>query len=279
MSVAPSRLNDDGADPSPGDAGVDDLHVQRLFVRVISARAAAPWDQARQAALEASLGAPVRLGDVGYRVRRLDGWRPGAEARFVVAYARAEDISRGLVARHTVEGREVVIDFSSPLQRLERLRAMAVFAAALLVLALGLVVATGQVMGRRAALDASLQDAERIATGRLTQANELVREKRQAQALDQQGLRNRSMEAVLKDIAWVSRAKATGAHIQALHWDHGFVAVEASGDANPFALSDRAVQKAKAPVRPGVWLWGVDSLDPWQESASPRTSASRGPAR
>jgi hypothetical protein len=59
-------------------------------------------------------------------------------------------------------------------------------------------------------------------------------------------------------MAWAGAAKAPAAHIDALHWERGYMAVEVRGDTPPFANPDRAVLKADKPSRPGVWLWGVE---------------------
>ncbi len=250
--------------PLNDNDGAEDAAAQRVFVRVIATRPGPPWDQARQAALEARLGAPARLTDIVWRLRRLDPWRPGGPARFAAVYARAKDARNGLVAAPTVEGRQVSVSFTPPAEqarRLRRLGAVAMASAVIAALAVGL---ASTVIARRGQTGALLDSAERAAAARLRQADALGRLKRQALELDGAGLRGRRIADLLADVAWTSAAKSPAAHIQALHWDHGFMAVEVEGADPPFASPDRPVQKSKAPVRPGVWLWGVSSMDPWQ---------------
>ena len=108
-------LNDNGDEEAGAEA-------PRIFVRVINTHPGSPWSQSQQATLEARLGAPGRLDDIAYRIRRLDRWRPGGPARFAAVYARAEDVRRGFVATRTVEGRPLTVDFTSPMGRALRLR-------------------------------------------------------------------------------------------------------------------------------------------------------------
>ncbi len=263
--------------PLNDNDGSEDAAAQRVFVRVIATRPGPPWDQARQAALEARLGAPARLADIVWRLRRLDPWRPGGPARFAAVYARVEDARNGLVAAPMVEGRQVSVSFTPPAQqarRLRRLGAVALASAVVAALAFGL---ASTVIARRSQTGALLDSAERASASRLRQADALGRLKRQALALDGEGLRGRRIADLLADVAWASAAKSPAAHVQALHWDHGFMAVEVEGADPPFASPDRPVQRSKAPVRPGVWLWGVSSMDPWQTGAARGRGGPAGP--
>ena len=251
-------LNDNGDE----DAGAE---APRIFVRVINTHPGAPWSQSQQATLEARLGAPGRLDDIAYRIRRLDRWRPGGPARFAAVYARTEDVRRGFVATRTVEGRPLTVDFTSPMARALRLRGAVAMAGVIAAVAALTLTVVGQVMARRAAASQALQGVEQLADARARQAGAADQEKRDARALDAEGLRKRELEVVLSDMDWAARSKAPDAHLQALHWDHGFLAVEAEGKAPPFQTQDRPVENANAPVRPGVWLWGVGSVQPWQD--------------
>jgi len=55
----------------------------------------------------------------------------------------------------------------------------------------------------------------------------------------------------------VSAARTPDARIEALHWDHGLLAVEARGEYPPIAGSGPPPERSSKPVRPGVWLWGL----------------------
>ena len=263
-------MNKPAAFPSVGD---DDeapgAEPRQVFTRVIATRPGPPWDQSRQAALEARMGAPARLEDIVYRVRRLDPWRPGATARFAALYVRAEEARGGLTVSSDVDGRLVTVKFTSPTEQVHRLRGLLIGGAAAAAVVAILMTLAGTVTARRERTTQALETVERATTVRQQEAGALRRVKREARALDAEGLRNRRIEDVLTDLAWASRSKSATAHIQALHWDHGFMAVEAEGAQPPFEAADRPLERAKAPVRPGVWLWGVGSLDPWQ-NAPPR---------
>ena len=252
VAFPPMSDNDEGAESRP------------VFARVIATRAGPPWDQLRQAALEARLGAPARLEDIVYRVRRLDAWRPGATARFAAIYVRAEEARGGLTASSNVDGKLITVTFTSPAEQRRRLRRLAAGAAGAAAVVTIVMTLAGTVTARRERTTETLETVERATTMRQQEAGALRRAKREARALDAEGLRGRRIEDVLTDLAWASRSKSATAHIQALHWDHGYIAVEAEGGQPPFEASDRPLERAKAPVRPGVWLWGVGSLEAWQ---------------
>ena len=257
----------------------DETATPRVFVRQFTARPGPPWDQARQARLEARLGAPAPLSEVVYRLRRLDPWRPGGTARFAAIYAREQDARHGLVATPTIDGRQVPVSFMPAAETAKRLRKLAVVALASAAVVALVVTALGSAITRRAQTEAALQSVEQLAMSRQRQAQTLRQLKRQTLALDAAGVRGMALSDVLSDLAWASAARSPDAHIQALHWDHGYMAVEVEGDAAPFQTADRPVQKAKAPVRPGVWLWGVGTLEPWAQglsAATARTPTSRG---
>ena len=251
----PSPLNDN--DGEEADEG------QQVFVRVINTRPGAPWDQSRQAVLEARLGAPSRLADVVYRVRRLEPWRPARTARFAAVYARAEDTREGLRATPTIDGRPVAISFVPPAAQARRLRDAALLGGALAAaIALALLLVTN-VASRRAQTDDMLTQAEAVSAARLGQIQRLDGMQGQSRILDQLNLKDQRLSEVLAEIDWASGARSPAAHIQALHWDHGFLAVEADGDRPPIEKLDRPMQRSRQPVRPGVWLWGLPSTEPW----------------
>jgi hypothetical protein len=233
----------------------------RVFTRTILTRAAAPWDQSRQAALEARLGAPARLADIVFRLRRLDPWRPGQGARFAAIYVRACDVGRGFTAAAAVEGVQLSVDFTSPAEHAARARRLLLLGAAAGAVA-GLLVVTGAALaGRRTAAADALAAAEQLAQTRQHQAAEVAAAGRDAAQLDRLGLRGQTLERLAGDLAWLSHAKAASAHIEAVHWDHGFMGVEADGDQAPLQADGRPLQRSSAPVRPGVWLWGVGASD------------------
>lgn len=251
--AAPLRLVDD----APAEALEDDRTEQKVLVRQFSTPAGAPWDQVKTATLEARLGAPLPLTEVVWRLQRLEPWRPGRPARFAAFYARAREIGERLETVVEVDGRPVAVHFTSNREQARRARAVAMVG-----LAVGLVAAAtagsvfvavsvrGDASDQLAALEPLLAAKTRLAAT-------LERQRHDSRALEAGGLRGRALSDYLSDLAWASAAKAPGARIDALHWDHGLMAVEAHSDAAPFAAGDRVVTKLDKPLRPGVWLWGV----------------------
>ncbi|WP_423306981.1 hypothetical protein [Caulobacter sp. KR2-114] len=231
---------------------------QRIFVRPFLAPAGAPWDQGRAAGLEARLGAPLPLAEIVYQVQRLEPWRPGRPARFAAFYARARDVGEALEEVVEVDGQARAVRFVSA--RVQARKAQGAIALALLLGMLAASVGTAFAY----ALVARGADAERLESltpavaGKARLAKALDRQRRESRALENGGVRGLALSDYLSDLAWASAAKAPGARIDAVHWDHGLMAVEAHGDQPPFAAGDRQVTKVPKPIRPGLWLWGVE---------------------
>jgi hypothetical protein len=256
MSLAEtSSLNDNAVD--------DGEERQLVFVRVINTPPGAPWDQSRQAALEARLGAPSRMTDVVCRVRRLESWRPARPARFAAVYARAEDIRDGLRATPTIDGRPILISFMPPAAQARRLRNVSVIAAAATISFALLLLLAITAASRRSQTGELLNQTEAMSSARLTQANRVETRESESRVLDRLNLRHQRLSEVIAEIAWASSARSPSAHVQALHWDHGFLALEADGDSPPIDKLAQPMQRSRAPVRPGVWLWGLSSTEPW----------------
>ncbi len=254
-------VNDDDEDHRPRPP------QPKLFTRMITTRPAPPWDQGRQAALEARLGAPARLSEVAYRLQRLDSWRPGKAVRYAAVYVRAEEARQGLVATTQIGDEEITVRFTPPAERARRLRSAALVGLACAGGVAFLTVIAGTVAARRGEIADALETTQAVSAAKLREVGALRRLKRQAVALDAAGLRGQRLIDVVAGLAWASRSKAPGAHIEAFHWDHGFMAVEADGDTPPFDGTEQPMQRSSAPVRPGVWLWGVSSLDAWGDPA------------
>lgn len=240
----------------------------RVFVRVFSTSPGTPWTQSKQADLEARLGAPSRLADLVYRVRRLEPWRPAQGARFAAIYARVQDAHAGFNATTTVDGRSISVSFSSPAVQAQRVKALAAVALGCALGAAILVTLVGMVEARRAETSELLTTLEGRVEVAQIHAREADRVERQTEILDEFNLRGQRLSQALSVVAWASAAKTANAHIQALHWDHGFTAVEAGGDKPPLDSADHPMQRSRAPLRPGVWLWGTPSVDPWGGGAS-----------
>ncbi len=238
---------------------IDDERVKapKVFVRTLATPPGLPWDQARAAALDARVGAPLPLADVVYRLRRLDGWSLGRPARYAACYVRAREAGETFETAVEVDGRTISIQFLSVAERNRRARRLGVIAGVVAVTALLLSAAISSAVYVRGETEDRLAAAELHATNNLLQAQAQARLYREARLLDGAGVTGHAVEDLLSDMAWAVSAKAPGAHIDALHWEHGYIAVEARGEAAPLVAGSRAVLKAGRQVRPGVWLWGV----------------------
>jgi len=229
----------------------------KLFVRAITTPPGFPWDQARAAGLEARVGAPLPIAHVVYQLKRLEPWSAGKSGRYAVAYVRADEVKGQLRATGEVDGRHVPFVFLSPREQERRLRSLLFVAVATGLATALLVIGAGTALRTRAQDETSLADLERTVAvrGRDVKTQQLGRQ--EARALDEEGVSRRRMNDFLNDLAWASNAKAPDARVQALHWDRGYLGVEARGDAAPFLETGRHVERAPKPVKRGVWLWGV----------------------
>jgi hypothetical protein len=227
------------------------------FVKVVSTPPGLPWDQTRAAELEARVGAPLPLDKVVYRVKRLEPWQPGHAARFAAVYFRGEELGGRLDATVEIDGRTLSLNFLSRQEGGRRARMLAIAAAAAGVTTFLAVAGIGMALTTRAQATAQLEALEQLVAKRSREVEVRRSLKAQAKALDQEGLAGRSLSDFLNDLAWASEAKAPGARIQAFHWDRGYLAVEARGDAAPFVETARRVERYEKPIKPGRWLWSA----------------------
>jgi hypothetical protein len=264
--IAQLRLVDEEND-APDPSG------PTVFARTISSPPGAPWDQARAAALEARLGAPLPLSEVVYRLWRLDSWTLGRPARYAVFYVRAREIGDRFDTTVVVDGRSIRVRLFSSAERQRQARVSAIvlvggISASLLVLG-----ALTSALSTRSEATFKLAALQQTAAVRLRQAATLDRLKDQARGLTAAHVRGQSLNDFLNDLAWASAAKTPGAHIDTLHWERGLMGVEVRGDTPPFGQADRAVIKADKPVRPGVWLWGVGPAQARAKAPAPAAAA------
>lgn len=227
------------------------------FVKVITTPSGLPWDQIRAARLEARVGAPLPLMQLAYQLKRLEPWGPSKAGRFAAAYIRSSEVKVALYTTAEVDGRSLSFAFYSRHERQRRLRnLMLVGTAAAFTTAL-LLVGVGSALRTRSESEASLTNLERAVAIRDRQVKALEVRKREVVALNEQGVSGQALTDFLSDLAWASNAKAPDARLEALHWDRGYMAVEARGEAPPFMQSERRTERSAKPIRRGVWLWGV----------------------
>ena len=125
--------------------------------------------------------------------------------------------------------------------------------AALVAAALAsLVVAGWTAQARRGRDDVALRDFEQQAAAAETNARSLAERRAQSARLDALGMRRKTLQTFLDDLAWASRAKDPKAQITGLQWSPEHMRIRATGQASPFASADRDVQKE------GAGAWSVD---------------------
>jgi hypothetical protein len=157
-----------------------------------------------------------------------------------------------------VDGRPMRVSFLSSAERNRRARRLALIALAAGSVALVTSGAVTAALTVRQETAARLDALGQIAAARHKAMREAERQRLVSQSLDAAGVKSLKLSNVLDDLAWASAAKTSNARIEALHWDHGHMALEVRGDARPFLSSDRTIIKAPKPLRPRVWLWGVE---------------------
>jgi hypothetical protein len=246
-----ARMHGEGATGSPPPP--------RVFVRSFTAPPALPWVQGKAADLEAQHGAPLPLKDVTYRLRRLEAWRPGP-GRFAAFYVRRAEFRESFETRLEVDGRVIDIRFVHPADERQRSRQVGLVAVAVAATVAVGAVSIAASLGQRTAATAQLEAAEQRAASQLRAAQVLQRRQEQSRRLEQAARGDHPVSDVLADISWVSANKIPTVRIEALHWDHGVLAIEARGEESPLGATDRQVVRSDRPVRPGIWAWGAASL-------------------
>ncbi len=238
--------------PDPGRAG-----EPQVFVCTMTGPAGLPWEQARAAELEARMAAPSVLSALKYRLVRLEPWSFGRPSRFAAVYLRGGDTLPAFETEVLIDGRTIKVAFLSQAARraqlMRRVREIGVVAAPFALLVAAVMASLAVSADREArieALEGRAQRAERL--------GERAGEQRiEARALQGAGARGHTLTDALRDLDWLSRSKAPGAHIQAMHWEGGLMTVTVRGDIPPVRASEREVRRASTPLGPGLWLWGV----------------------
>ncbi len=231
-----------------------------VFVRTFTTPSGLPWDQSRVAELEARSGAPLPLTEVLYQVRRLDPWLTRREARYAAFYIRSSEDKGPIESTVEVQGRRLRVRFTSSIERGHSAKRLAVLAAGAAIMGLVASAAITSVLNTRGETSDRLTALTPIATAKLRAARTLERQRLTTTALDGEGVRHLTVNDVLADLSWASNAAAPAARIEAFHWDQGQIAVEVRGEDAPFQGGGRTAVKAARPLRPQVWLWGVEPL-------------------
>ncbi len=229
----------------------------QVFTRVFPVPAGLPWVQAKAAALEARHGAPLPMTELMHQVRRVGGWSPGQATRFVAFYLRVSAYSGPFETSTEVDGQQIKVAFGAGRRQVAQVRDLALLAGAIGSALALLVVGVSLALQARSAADDELSVAERQIAAKTHALTALRRQVELSSALRKAVGPARPMSEVISDLGWASSHRAEDARIVAVHWDHGLLAVEVRGDAAPFGVADRGVERAPKPIRTGVWLWGV----------------------
>lgn len=230
----------------------------RPFTRVVTTPPGLPWDQARMAGLEARHTSPVSgvmVGDdLHIVVKRLGGWKPGGEGRFVAVYLRSSDLKAGQTLQVEVQGQVVTIPLPAqgPVGPISE---QGVILIAGVVIAACLIVQIDLLWQRRQDAEARLSAVEAVVERQGRDATQLAAAKADARDLGAMGMNGRTIDAVLKDLTTISIARDADARIQAFSWDDGQWSVEVAGGNPPVSIDGLNLQRSAAPVRPNVWVW------------------------
>jgi hypothetical protein len=236
----------------------------QVFVRTFTTPVGLPWDQARAAQLEARHGAPLPIAELAHQLRRLEGWSYARPGRFAVFYVRRRDFKQPFETTLDVDGAAVRVAFGRRRRlaagQMDQLRGAAVVGAGLALAAVVVTAACVQASNVRAEAEARLERLEREAAAKLRLANRLGADREIRRALAAAQGASGTPEQVLRDLAWVTRARTPEARIVAVHWEQGLLAIEARGKAPPVSAIDREIVRSDKPLPSGLWLWGVGPI-------------------
>ena len=265
---------------SPADhGGGPSAQTRRVLVRTLTAPQGFPWEQSKAAQLDARLNSPLPITDLAFQLKRLDPWSPGAPARFAVLYARRSDIGDGFEELHEIDGRTLKVRFeTAEAQAKKRLQALLIFGACAILGLLPFLGVTAALSARDEA-DARLDRIEAEIAARNRSHAVLLRAIAEARALENAGLRPRTLDHVLTDLAWVVEAKRPEARLLSWYWERGLMAVEFRGSEAPFLRPDRLVKRSEGEVARGVYLYGIGPSGSLHPTPPPALSSPPGPAR
>lgn len=225
------------------------------FTRVVTAPPAWPWDQTRAARLEAQHTSPLSGDDVTVIVRRLSGWAWNEPGKFVAIYLRGVDLREGLKFQVEAQGQTLNIDMPSRASKIAQSRDRAMILAFGGVILVGLIGMGSLALHRRAAEADQLTRLEARMERQAHQAERSRRAHADALALEDLGVRNRTIDQAITDLKTLSLQRDPNARIDAFYWNHGYWAVEVRGATPPVTDATVPLRKATKPVRKGVWLW------------------------
>jgi hypothetical protein len=211
-----------------------------LFVNVVVAPAASPWDQHRAARMRADLGAPLPADQVEISIRRLGRWSSGAGGRFAVGYMRSALVVAEERRTVEVEGQSITFIFQDPTRRFVRRRAALVDG----VLAVGAIFSLSVAALKWTAVhEATLDDLHRraqIASHDLLDRRLAAREAQNLVVLRRNDLLGRNGQHAINDLAWLSAVRDPQAPLKTVTWSDGRLEVTTVSGGPPTATAQRA---------------------------------------
>jgi hypothetical protein len=241
------------------DEGVTAPVQPQVFRRLITTPPAPPWSQARAAQLEARHGAPLPIAELMFRTKRLEGWSPSKQGRFVALYIRAREYQAPFETTVDIDGVSVSVSFGSSRRHAQQARTVGIAMALALVTVAICAVAIIQATNVRMQVTSGLDALDVASSAKLRKLQALEQQQLEEVDLQQTVGDAANLEQFGADLAWIASAKRSDARIVGFHWDHGVTAIEARGQTSPFVLTERPVQRSAQPLSPGVWLWGLSS--------------------
>lgn len=248
------------SEPTEAPEGLEGAGVPQVFVRTFTTPAGMPWDQGRAAQLEARHGAPLPIVDLLHRVRRLEGWAPGQLGQFAAFYVRRKDVVQPFETTHDVDGKQVHVAFGGRTDPLRGVRQAGGTLVTVLTVALPVLIAAGFLSLAWSVRSDVTQQLDRLeirvaAKSRL--AAQARAEDRQSQTFVAEEGHAGQVADLVSDLTWLANARKADARILSIHWDHGLMAVEAHGSAQPLDPGVRRIVRAAQPTPNGTWLWGI----------------------
>lgn len=232
-------------EPPPGPAP---------FVLTIGVPAGLPWDQWRQARLEAEHSAPLPIDQLRYDLRRIGRWRPGQPGLFATAFFHNNQVAGELSHGQEVGGEFLKFtirdDASGQRERFRKWGPLVCGALGGATIAASILLAASDREEANSALEAQRLEAQRVLAARERAQRRLA----ESRALGAIGVRGSRLSDALDDIGWLSRARDPAATIRAVEWTPSAMTITAAGPSNPIVARDRAVQPASAPGATSQWV-------------------------
>lgn len=237
------------------DLNIPERKGVKPFTRVVTAPPAWPWDQHRAARMEAQHTSPLSGDDITVIVRRLKPWGWNEPGKFVAVYLRGVDLRDDLNFQVDVQGQTITVDLPSRERKMADSRNRALILAFGGAIVVAFVAMTSLMLQRRAQEADQLSLLETRLNHQAQEAERVRRAHDDALALEDLGVRYRTLDQAIGDLKVFTLKRDPAARIDAFYWNHGYWAVEVHGKDPPLSDATVPLQKAPKPVRKDTWLW------------------------